>query len=890
MPPNYNPHSPCVLGIEWMPSSDQFAYLDSDRSVIACALVADTNDTIQNVWAMVGAWYGQQSVSLEVYDITAGPPPLPALTWTTYYPGCDRYNAPSPWRGGSWGPHEGWDPASAGSAAMWQSVDSVALTPGFSWPISGQPVDNDQFAFTYYGLGFDFALGFLATSGSMTGRWVTRVRSHAKIAQYYAFDKPGGVTVTPYLWLEGSKFLGSPFTVYAEQGPVDVTYDWYVNPKTGLPWTEGDISGFDCGLLGANNGTGFVAAPTGSANNMATILQADLQVESAASDPRVSMAAQTQGPVGVDGNGQGWTVWELRDVASGVPANLTLVAGNKYLFAFRKNALASTTVTALACIAESPDRTDPRNISGVVGPAPLETSLAVYGPPYWTQYTGPLAFGQPNKPGLQGRGVLLDPASRRIVELGIEGGITAGIVLQEPAFAISKDSQPYATTSPLDGTDEWPALAEWFNNSPINVNRSMQQEITAAATDDYGWVWILCAMVAGTSDGDLLVKVKRRSDDVQMGGTATVTSASLSPPVHAWQKVGVRLPADASLVNGTQYYLEVTSTASETQGWLVQAVNSGYEPNPTGPPAGTNAAAGAGGAIDTLTFDDPMMERFGFTPPAAPGSVVACVNLSVVPVAPSGFVAVAAGQTCCLDYIQLSWDMVGAVLCGSFLAHEIQRDDGDGVWRTIARVTDPAVVAFDDHESLANTPANYRMRLVRDDGVPSDWTATATATAAMVGCVGLVFTSNEAPALEVFYPDVVASRTFEFPSFENTFAPLGRDYQVVFRELEDRGVTFNSKLRVRAGNMPCGSGCDDATGFGPAVFDPLKAIARAGLSYVCVKNEAGNRWYAFVKTPAGEWTQHGIEKFGGFAAYTMDVQVTEVTNVPSVPDAGVAGS
>ncbi|MEI6109805.1 MAG: hypothetical protein WCQ11_07005 [Actinomycetes bacterium] len=474
-----------------------------------------------------------------------------------------------------------------------------------------------------------------------------------------------------------------------------------------------------------------------------------------------------------------------------------------------------------------------------------------------------------------------------VADLGIESGQVVGIALTKSGSNTpSLDSQPYATTSPLAGDDPWADLREYFNNSPINVGRWMKQQFTPSVNDDYAWINVLCSQVAGSVNGDLLIKVKRQSDDVQFGSTVTITSADMQAPVRAWRKVGMPIDTAASLIGGTQYYLEITSTAAANQGWLVQCINSGYEPNPTGPPSTTNAIAGWGAGIDKLTFGDPAMNAFGWTAPDAPGSVVACVTISTIPLPPEGFAASAVGQTCCIDNILLSWTAMTSVYCGNFLAYEIQREENEG-WMTIARITDSAVSTFSDYESKANTATNYRMRVVRDDNIPSLFTATVTATAAMTNCCGIMFTSNEQPNLTVFYQDTVESRKFAFPVFEQTFAPYNRNYQVVFRELENRGTTFNTSLKIRAGRTACGPGCDDPTGIGVDVFDPLRNICRAGLSYVCVKNESGNRWFGYVKTTQGIWTQGDIELFGGWGGYSADIEVTEVTNVPSSPDSAV---
>ena len=879
--PNYGSNSPCTLGLGWFPSVASISWIDSEQNAIGIALEADTNDLISQVWPWVACWVGNQTVSLEVYDITAANPPLTALTWTTYVPGIDIFNGPQGWTSGAWGDFNGWNPSLGAVYSRYLALDSTVLTPR-AWSLNTlQTIGNDATIFSFFGAGYDLIVGHVGAAGSMAGKWITRVRTHYWVQQLIDYDPFGPVTITPFIWVNSTRYFGDPISFSADQGVVELYFDWYVNPSNGLPWTPADIDQFDTAAAAPASGLGWHLDPTGSANNLGLILQAHLQVESAAVDPRLVMAAITPATMfpGMKGGTvcrQGWMQFTLRNTQTGAVGNLQLSRGHKYLFVFRLDTRTSSTSFGIATISTE-------------NPGDLTESLLTEGPPFWSQFTGPLGVGSSTRTGALGDGVTLDGANRRVLDIGIESGLTPAVSLVKSAGGVSADSQPYGTVSDLNGSDAWPDMGEWFNNSPVNTLLSMQQEFTAPVSDSYGWIRVLLATVAGTTDGNLTIQIKRRSDDVQMGGTATIAVTDLVSPTHRWQTVGVRTSgATFALVAGTQYYFDIRSTAAANQGWLVQCVNSGYEPQPYGPPAGTNAAAGWGGGVDKLTFSDPMMQQFGWATPGEPGSVVAAVNLSTVPSAPAGFAAVADVEVCSISHIWLTWTPVTTVECGAFLAYEIQRNDSlTGTWHRIALITTQTIGGFDDYESMCNTLAYYRIRLIRDDGTSSDWSATVSATVPMTGTPGLMFTSNESPLLTVFYQDLAESRAFEFPSNEQVFQPHNRNYQIVFRELEDRGVEFKSKLRVRAGRMPCGPGCDNATGFGPDVFDPLKAICRAGLSYVCVKNESGNRFFAYVKTPTAEWTQHGSERSGGFGAYTMDVEVTEVTDVPSSPDSSV---
>lgn len=844
---NYNPHSACMVGLEWFAYRDSIFECDSALRAVAAKLVAETTDTIESVWTALSAVTGElggSALSLEVFDITAtGVFPQPALAMSTYYPSSDLYVAVPPWTPGAFGPFNGWNPALGGAGPFWDAINSPTLTP-YTWPLSGQPVDNDQFVFNFFGLGFDFATRFGGVTGTQAGRWITRVRARTVVAQYYAADVPGPVTIKPYLWINGQKFAGEPQSVTFTQGPVELVYDWYANPATGLPWTATDIDDFDTAGGSPSNGIGWIAQPTNSANNLATILQGQLQIESSATDPRLAIAALWQpSPT------QGWHEFALKDPADGTASDITFVAGNTYLFLIRR----STGLANFSLIrVEDPDAFLP-------------------GPPNWSSYTPKI-----------------DTVSHRAISLGTESGAALPISLVRNTSAVSLDSQPYMTTSPLEGLDQWPLLNEYYDNSPVNVDLSMQQDFTPVTVDDYGWIFVLLAMVSESSDGDLEIVIRDRGTDTQQGSTVVITAADLVAPRHRWQRVGMRLPTTLAALTAQQYYFDITSTASPDQGWLVQVLNSGIEPPPTGPPAGSSDA-NFGGGVDTLWIGDPLVSM---------PEMDAAITISILPDAPANLTAVSDGESCCMDHIIVEWDEVPGLTCGGFLAYELQRlDRPSASWQRIAYITDEDAITFNDWESRRNMEASYRVRVFRADGTPSDWSDTAEATALMVNCAGYMFTSNEDPTLSAFYQDIEGVRQYGYPTNIDTFQPEGQDGQIVYREIQDRFRTFKRRLRVRDGRGPvpntvwqvqigdyCLVTCDDQADLSTDVFEPLRDIGRAGLSYVCVHDENGGRYFAFINVSAGFWEQHGVEGQGGWASYIADLDVIELTNVPSSPD------
>lgn len=841
---NFNPNEPCTVGCEWFPALKGISVLDSKTKAIGMRLKADTADEIANLWIFLReAFGGYSAIVVEVFDITAGLPVLAPTQIASYFPTTDVYTAPSPWTPGAWGSFNGWIPELGALGPNWAALDSPTLTP-FTWTISGQYVDNDEFIFNFFGLGFDFAVGFGGVAGTQAGRWITGVTAWANCAQYLALGAAGAFQIQPYLMSDGDKRLGPAQVVDASQGALEIAYTWNFNPITAAPWTATDIDRFDGTYAGPNKlSIGWIVQPTGSSNNLATILQGQLRVESAPTDPRLAIGSTILPPSATIG----WRQVTMRDPGDwSTPSTFTLVPGNDYLFIVRPGG-----------------GIDP------LAPAFLrseEEEGFLPGPPFWSAHAPTLDLG-----------------TLRPTALNDQLRSAYACILGKADTTMSLDSQPYMTSSSLGGKiDAFPSLNRFYDDSVVHSTRSIQQEFTPTASDNYAWLFVFCAQIGNTVDADLVVTIRRRSDDVQMGLPFTIVSDDLPEPRNFWRRVGVRMPAGAAaLVAGTQYYFDITSTATASQGWLVQVLNDGNEGATTGiaPPAGT-ADIAYGEGVDELDTGDPLVTKPGWA---------ACITISTTPDPVENFIAANAGQTCGVDHIILTWTTTAIVECGGFGAYEIQRrDDPTLPWRRIAYITDEQVGVATDYESIRNKAAEYRIRVVRADRSPSDWSATATATAAMVGVCGLIFTSNADPTLTVFYEDIPGSqtRTFSFPRNFGAFQPQGANYQVVYWEIPDRGVTFQTKVRLRSGRQPCLPACEiPPSGYGMSVFDPLKDITRAGLPYVTIHDETGNRWFGFVNTPKGDWSQHGIEREGGFGAYTMDIVVVEVTDVPEPFDA-----
>lgn len=442
--------------------------------------------------------------------------------------------------------------------------------------------------------------------------------------------------------------------------------------------------------------------------------------------------------------------------------------------------------------------------------------------------------------------VLGDPVTNRVM----------AAVLSVAGPTQSVDSQPYATivTVPITGT--------------------VQQEISGATAQNYHGVLVpLRLTLDGGLVGDLTVELRRRSDSNLMA-TATITQALAASfdadAVAGWRRVQAPFAAPATLAAAVQYYLAFS--AAGVGSWEVPALSGntdGSDFTGLGSYVGTTDVATYGGGdvsnadIPALVYvANPVVSSFTATAgsdaqaetPAAPDAAITAVGKVVLDFDPTG---------------------------DDDLVIEIQRSDAFTDWATIAMITDANVGSFTDYEARQNQESCYQARTVSlSTGLVSAWTATVCATRESFGC-GYTFTSNEYPDLNVAYSDIhgeaAAIRDYEFPEAAGrVFRPVyGRDYQIGFRPLERRGMSFTRRLLIDAFTtraLP-----------GPTALDTLRDLAAAVTSYVAVTDEDGNRWLAAVDVPTGQVRRPGELVYA-------DVTITEVTDTPSQADVVASGA
>lgn len=825
----FNPSYPCTVGLEWPASRESAGRLDADGKTLGMKLVASTTDSVAELWVGLSGSGGSSSVLCEVYDITAGLPTFPAISTDIFRAGEDARNVDAYGFGAF--------DTSGTTVNIWRAVDDATLVPTTFTPGGGFPVDSD-FIYPLFGGAYEYAARVTGIVGTLTGETIVRVQTVASVNLYTELGAVAAATFRPYIEVDGVRYFADPLTLSEGRAGGYVLYtDWFVNPSTCLPWTAAELDDFEAGAA-TDSSIGWRVDSTGNANAVAALQQAYMQVDHAdgTQDPRLAVGVYHIPNRTFPGVNQGWVDVPLVDPVTAAATSFTMVAADEYLFTWRR-----------VCG------------TGFADMRKLDSGDPVVGPPNWSEV-------QVNN----------YPLTRRLATIGQESTAAYAIGLQDSFTGFSEDSQPYRSVN----GDFSQVLS--IDNPWTLVNASTgvwQQEFTTDDARTYDWLRILVKLEQSAgADGDLVVTVRDVATDTQQGQPFVITDDDLQAPRSEWQAVGVRMPGGgAALLAATQYYFDVTSTATEGTGWQVQVLSSVLGDVPAGLANFASPSiwiAGFGGAVDVLRWVNDT-DRY----PQVDG----VVTISDSPDAPTGLAAVVGEESCCLAPVTLTWNATTTTGCGlAHLAYEVQRSDTvDTTWRSIAWITDTAVETFEDWEARRNVTSSYRMRVWRTDLAPSEWTATVTAEV-VTDCCGLWFVSNESPDLGVFYMDIVSERTFVFPRDRQVFRPHGRNYQLVFAELEDRGVEFDTRLKIRAGVNPCRvDPCSDLTLAGVDVFDPVKAIARAGLSYVCVLNEVGNRWFSAVDVPSGDWRPVG-------GIYRAPVKVIQTTDNPSQPDATAA--
>lgn len=216
---------------------------------------------------------------------------------------------------------------------------------------------------------------------------------------------------------------------------------------------------------------------------------------------------------------------------------------------------------------------------------------------------------------------------------------------------------------------------------------------------------------------------------------------------------------------------------------------------------------------------------------------------------------------------------------------EIQRmDTVETDWQTIMAASNLALSGFKDYEARVGIQSSYRIRNVDLYDFPGPWSSTVTATipapGVTIGCDDghlLIFTSNELQdgSVNLAYSSVweqgrTVEEAFAFPEsqFVQLQAMYNRDFFTAFRPMERGGEQFQRTVLVQAAAISPETLAD---------FTSLRDMAWADVSYICVRDEEGNRWLATVLVPSGRVLRDR-------RLYLAPVDIIEVTDTPSQVD------
>jgi hypothetical protein len=231
------------------------------------------------------------------------------------------------------------------------------------------------------------------------------------------------------------------------------------------------------------------------------------------------------------------------------------------------------------------------------------------------------------------------------------------------------------------------------------------------------------------------------------------------------------------------------------------------------------------------------------------------------------------------DFLAQPFNTVGST-------YQLERMDAvDTTWRVIMKATNLTVLFFNDFEARVGILSSYRMRLVDQYDFAGTYSSTVTNTIAEPGVSGsmvgsndehiMIFSSNERQtgAINLAYSnawsnDVTEQFSFPESGFTQLQAMYGKDFYTAFRPLERGGEQFSRNVLVQAAAIAAPTLPD---------FTSLRDMAWDTVSYICVRDGEGNRWFANVQVPSGTVTNRR-------KLYIASVNVTEVTDVPSQVD------
>lgn len=235
-----------------------------------------------------------------------------------------------------------------------------------------------------------------------------------------------------------------------------------------------------------------------------------------------------------------------------------------------------------------------------------------------------------------------------------------------------------------------------------------------------------------------------------------------------------------------------------------------------------------------------------------------------------------------IAYNTITWNALstGDIVTG-FGYYELQRSDSITDWQTIMKSTTLTGSSFKDYEARIGMSSLYRIRVGNSLRFNGPWSATITGSSTSPGVSGtsldstsnvLVFTTNshQNGSSNLAYAlgwEGEVSENFNFPEAggQTYQAMYNRDFVFAFRPLERGGTNFTRTLLVQAAAISPPTLED---------FTSLRDMAWTDVPYICVRDQAGNRWFANVSVPSAS-----VQR--ARRLYLAPVSVVQVTNTPT---------
>lgn len=667
------------------------------------------------------------------------------------------------------------------------------------------------------------------------------------------FDRP--VRIRPALYVNGFTSWGQAQLMPSDPGIV--SYTWYFDPSTELPWSVSALQDFDSDnellwLMSRPNDPMVIDSVGGAIYEIGTYVEY-------CDETRVASARRLSGQQDV-----GWSEWLVRQIATSDPWEKE--AGKKYFFNARLN---------------EQQAVDWR-------PTLSDTGISIRA----------LGDGEGQASGFaEVTGEFLGPLPRGV---GDETGYAPAILFEDDTNNLSSEGQPYseiggwggATPNPYFGIIRDPGqplliqLLE-VDDEPDRVRFYARSENDQIPESN------LCVYVR-ESGTDLSVSSVVQPSDLEYPGMWQMFDLPLTS-VGPWGTFPI-LAEVIIFVSGSGTGWEILSFSGPTYAdgaliWATPVQDAGY------PSEGTVAPQVTGGG-------DPFAVSFEST---------TSLNLGLAPAVPSGLAATVYGwddvnpSLVNVPMVELSWDgLSGEEDCSEVAYYEIQRlseiTDTDfpvsSDWQTIFKAfvdgSEETYYAY-DFEGFRWSPAgaknSYRIRLVSTTGFSSEWSDVVETVPEEDDRCGYLFTSNEFFLASQWYMDV-GDRSYNMLETVNYYEFENRDGAVPVRGLTDRLDEFKLQLMTAA---------DGAIGYLPDIssFDTRGRIRFSRLSvfagnklvplsqqvfgfnhplrlpYLCVLDDKGNRWFSSVETPTGTEQEPGGRHF-------YNVNVREISREPHV--------